>query len=106
MCGHCISLSNFRTAGISITPHTCSITQSKTYTIPILPHALSHLASPRHNMCGCCILPSNVFCFCFVFVSHECSNDPPTPDPHKCYKHCPSVSPLHCLYISSYLHSS
>src|SRR6266436_5691092 len=57
MCGHCILLSNFRTVGISITPHTCSVTRSKTYIIPILPHALSHLASPWHNTCGCCISP-------------------------------------------------
>src|SRR5258706_690978 len=76
-CGHCILLLNFRTAGISITPHTHSIAQSKTYIIPILPHALSHLASPRHNTCGCCVLPSNMFCFHLVFVSCKHSNDPP-----------------------------
>src|SRR5258708_5999255 len=67
MCNCCISLSNFRTMGISITPCTCSITQLKTYVILILPHAPSHLASPRHNTCGSCILPSNVFHFHFHF---------------------------------------
>ncbi len=96
MCSHCVLLLNFQTAGISITPHTHSITQSKTYAIPILPHAPSHLASPRHNTCGCCISPLNMFCFHFIFILHEHSNDPPTPDPHKCDKHHPSVSLLHC----------
>src|SRR5258708_11567893 len=47
-------------------------------------------------MCDCCISPSNVFCFHFIFVLHKCSNNPPTPDPHKCDKHHPSVSLLHC----------
>src|SRR5260221_11050259 len=80
-CSCCVLLSNFRTVGISITPCTCLITQSKTYTIPILPHTPSHLASPRHNMCGCCISPLNMFCFCFVFVLCEHSNNPPTRSP-------------------------
>src|SRR5258708_8067427 len=85
-CGRCISLSNFRTAGISITPCTRSITQSKTYVIPILPHAPSHLASPRHNTCGCCISPLNIFCFHFIFISHRHSNDSPHPlSPHTRY---------------------
>src|SRR5258708_16522411 len=74
MCGHCVLLSNFRTVGISITPCTCLITQSKTYVIPILPHAPSHLASPRHNTCGFCVLPLNFFCSFFLFFSHHPSN--------------------------------
>src|SRR5258707_14763176 len=81
-CGHCVSLSNFRTTGISITPCTHSIAQSKTYTIPILPHALSHLASPRHNTCGCCVSPSNMFCFCFVFVLFLYHTNAPMTHPH------------------------
>src|SRR5260221_369601 len=76
-CSHCILLSNFQTTGISITPCTHLITRLKTYIIPILPHAPSHLASPRHNTCGCCVLPSNIFYFCFIFISCRCSNDSP-----------------------------
>ena len=93
-CSHCILLSNFRTAGISITSCTCSITQSKTYIIPIPPHALSHLASPRHSMCVWLLH----FTIKHILFSYR-MNAPvthPTPDPHKCDTHPPSVSLLHC----------
>src|SRR5258708_37152996 len=79
-CSHCVSLLNFRTVGISITSCTCSIAQLKTYIIPILPHTLSHFAIEH-----------------ILFSYHtDAPTTHPTPNPHKCDKHHPSVSPLHC----------